>query len=118
MTIDPGTVSQFAYHPDASQPTGPYSASVIDCLEADCRRSPESGGTGKEAPIEQGHRRAIYRLISLAVLVSLLVGILCLMASVTPRTDGNGQLDPAAEGAPSQVEVTIGEAIQALGVRH
>jgi hypothetical protein len=50
--------------------------------------------------------------------MSLLVGILCLMESVTPRTADTDQLDLAAEGAPTQAEVTIGEAIQALGVRH
>ena len=69
-------------------------------------------------PSEEGHRKAIYWLTLLALLISLLVGTLCIMESVTPRTDGNGQLDLAAEGTPTQVEVTIGEAIQALGVRH
>jgi hypothetical protein len=32
--------------------------------------------------------------------------------------DANGQLDLATDAAPSQVEVTIGEAIQALGARN
>ena len=82
------------------------------------RRLGPSEGIGKEAASEQGHRKAIYWLTLLALLISLLVGTLCIMESVTPRTDGNGQLDLAAEGAPTQVEVTIGEAIQALGVRH
>ena len=59
-----------------------------------------------------------YWLISLAALIVLLVGILCLLESVTPRTAGTDQWDFAAGGAPSRVEVTIGEAIQALSVRH
>ena len=40
------------------------------------------------------------------------------MKPVTTRTDGNDQPDLAAEGAPSQIEVTIGEAIKALSIRH
>ena len=66
----------------------------------------------------KGQRRAIHWLISSAVLISFLIGILCLIQSATPRTDRNDQLDLAAEGGPSQVELTIGEAIQALSVRH
>jgi hypothetical protein len=78
----------------------------------------ESDGTGKEAPIEQGHRKARFCLISLAALISFLVGILCLMEHVAPPTTSTDQLNLAAEGAPSDVEVTIGEAIRALSVRH
>jgi hypothetical protein len=118
MTIISGPVKPVDYHPDASQPTAAYSASTIAFFAAGGRRSSESAGTGKKkAAIEQGHRRALYWLIS-AALISLLVGILCLMESVTPRTADTDQLDLAAEGAPTQAEVTIGEAIQALGVRH
>ena len=117
MTIISGRVKPVDYHPDASQPTAAYSASTIDFFAAGGRRSSESAGTGKKAAIEQGHRKALYWLIS-AALMSLLVGILCLMESVTPRTADTDQLDLAAEGAPTQAEVTIGEAIQALGVRH
>ena len=94
------------------------SASVIDFFEEGHRQSSESEGTGKEAAIEQGHRKAVYWLISLAAVISVLVGILYLMESATPRTAGTDQLDLAAEVAPSHVEVTIGEAIQALSVRH
>ena len=112
MTTISGAVKPVDYHPDPSQPTAACSATVIDLFEAGRRRLSESEKTGKEAPTEQGHRRAIYWLISLAVLISLLVGILCLMKPVTIRTD------LPAEGAPSQVEVTIGEAIQALSIRH
>ena len=79
---------------------------------------PESEGTGKEGAIEQGHRKAVYWLISLAALTSLLVGVLCLLESVAPRTAGTDQLGLAPKGVPSHVEVTIGEAIQALTVRH
>jgi len=110
MTTISGAVKPVDYHPDPSQPTAACSATVIDLFEAGRRRSSGSEKTGKE--IEQRHRRAIYWLISLAVLISLLVGILCLMKPVTIRTD------LPAEGAPSQVEVTIGEAIQALSIRH
>jgi hypothetical protein len=87
-------------------------------FEAGRRQSSESEGTGKEAAMEQGHRKAVYWLVSLATLISLLVGILCLMESVTPRTAGTDQRGLAAGGAPNHVEVTIGEAIQALSVRH
>ena len=118
MTIIYGPVKQVHYHPDGSQATAAYSASVVDLLEASRRRSSESEGTGKEAAIEQGHGKAVYWLISLTALISLLVGLLCLLGSAKPRTPGTDQLDLAAEGAPSHVEVTIGEAIQALGVRH
>jgi hypothetical protein len=118
MTIISGPVKPVDYHPDVSQPTAAYSASVVDFLEPGRRQSSESEGTGKVAAIAQGHREAVYWLISLAALISLLVGILCLMESVTPPTAGTDQLDLAAEGAPSHVEVTIGEAIQALGLRH
>ena len=78
----------------------------------------ESDGTGKEAPIEQGHHKTLFWLISLALLISLLVGILCLMESVAPPTTSTDQLNLAAEGAPSDVQVTIGEAIRALSLRH
>ena len=118
MTIISGPVKPVDYHPDASQPTAAYSASVVDFFEAGRRQSSESEGTGKEAAIEQGNRKAVYWLLSLAALISLLVGVLFLMESVTPRTAGTDQRGPAAGGAPSHVEVTIGEAIQALSVRH
>ena len=118
MTIISGPVKPVDYHPDASQPTAAYPASVADFFEAGRRQSSESERTGKEAAIEQGHRKAVYWLISLAALISLLVGVLCLTESVTPRTAGTDQRGPAAGGAPSHVEVTIGEALQALSVRH
>jgi len=81
----------YDYHPDARQPT---------------------------TPVEQVNRKAIYWLISLAALISLLVGFLWLHESVKPRTAGTDQLDIVAEGAPSHVEVTIDEAFQAVSVRH
>jgi hypothetical protein len=118
MTIISGPVKSVYYYPDASQPTAAYSVSVIDFFEGGHRQSSESERTGKEAAIERGHRKAVYWLISLAALISVLVGILCLLESVTPRTAGTDQLDLAAEGAPSHVEVTIGEVIQELSVRH
>ena len=118
MTFISGSVKSVAYHPDVSQATAAYSASVIDVFEARRRLSSESEGTVKEAEKEQEHRRAAYWLITLAALISLLVGVLCLLEPATPRTAGTDQLDLAAEVAPSHVEVTIGEAIQALSVRH
>ena len=115
MTMVSGTVKPVDYHPDASQPN----CGVCSLRDRFFRsRSSESERAGKQAAIEQGHRRVTHWLISLAVLISFLIGILCLMESATPRTDGNDQLDLAAEGAPSHAEVTIGEAIQALSVRH
>ena len=118
MTIISGPVKSVDYHPDVSEATAAYSASVIDVFEARRWLSSESEGTAKEAEKEPGHRKAVYWLISLAALVSLLVGILCLMECATLQTAGNDQLSLAAGGVPSQGEVTFGQAVQALSVRH
>jgi hypothetical protein len=69
-------------------------------------------------PAEQVNQKAIYWLISLAALISLLVGFLWLHYSVEPRTPGTDQLNLVAEGAPSHVEVTIDEALQSVSMRH
>jgi hypothetical protein len=118
MTINYGSVKSVVYHPDAKQPTAMYSAYDIDFYEASCWRSSESEGTDKKAEIEQEHFKTAFWLISLAALISLLVGVLCLFGSVKPRTAGTDQLDLATEGVPSQVEVTMGEVIQVLSVRR
>jgi hypothetical protein len=118
MTIISGPVKSVAYHPEVSQATAAYSASVIDVFEAHRRLSSESEGTAKEAEKEQGDRKAVYWLISLAVLVSLLVGILCLMESAPLQTAGADQLGLGAGGVPRQGEATFGQAVQALSVRH
>ena len=118
MTIISGPVKSVDYHPDVSEATAAYSASMIDVFEAGRRLSSESEGTAKEAEKEQGHRKAVYWLISLAALVSLLVGILWLVESATPQTAGTDQLSLAAGGVPSQGEVTFGQALQAFSVRH
>jgi hypothetical protein len=91
MTIISGPVKPVYYYRDAKQPT---------------------------ATVEAGHCRAVYYLISLAALISLLVGVLCLHESVTSRTAGTDQLDFAAEGAPTHAGVTIDEALQGVSVRH
>jgi hypothetical protein len=70
------------------------------------------------AALAPRQRKAGYWLISLAALISLLVGVLWLHESVKPRTAGTDQLDVVAEGAPRHVEVTIDEAFQAVSVRH
>ena len=57
-------------------------------------------------------------LISLAALVCVLVGILCLVESVTPPRASTDQLRLAAGSEPSQAEITLGQAIQAISVRH
>jgi len=118
MTIISGPVKPVDCHPDVSRPMAEFSASLGGFFEPGLRPWSVSNGTGKEVPIEQGHRKAVFWLVSLAALISFLVGILCLMESVAPRTADAEQLDLAAEGAPSHVEVTIGEAIRALSVRH
>ena len=118
MTIISGPVKSVAYHPDVSQATAAYSASVIDVFEARRRLLSESEGTAKEAEKEQGHCKAEYWLISLAALVSLLVGMLCLMESATLQTAGTDQLSLAVRGVPSQGEVAFGQTLQALSVRH
>jgi hypothetical protein len=118
MTIISGRTKSIDNPPDVSEPTASYSDSVIDLFEARRRPPSEFERTAKEAEIEQGHRKILYWLISLASLVSLLVGILCLMESATPRMAGPDQLGLSAEDVHSQGEVTLGQAIQALGVRH
>ena len=118
MTIISGPIKTVDHHPEAKQSTAAYSASLIDLFEAGRRPSSEFDEIGKAATLEQGHGKAVYWLISLAALISLLAGFLSLLESVTPRTSGTDQLKLAAEGAPGHVEVTFGEAIQALGVQH
>jgi hypothetical protein len=118
MTIISGPVKAVAYHPDVSEANAAYSASVINLFEARRRLSSDSEGTAKEAERERGHRKAVYWLISLAVLVSLLVGLLCLRESATLQTAGTDQLSLSAGGVPSRCEVTFGQAVQALSVRH
>jgi hypothetical protein len=118
MTIISGSGKSVAYHPDMSQATAAYSASMIDVFEARRRLSSEFEATAKEAEKEQGHRRAVYWLISLAALISWLVGILCLMESATLQTAGTDQPGLAAGGVPTQGEVTFGQAVQALSGRH
>ena len=118
MTNIYGPAKPGYHHPDGSQPTAAYPASVVVFFEPGRQKSSGFEGTGKEAPIEPGHRKAVYWLISLAALISLLVGVPCVLESVKPRTAGTDQLDLAAQGAPSQVDVTIGQAIQALAVQH
>jgi hypothetical protein len=108
MTIISGPVQPVDHSPVARQSTAAYSTSLIDLFEAGRRPLSESEEIGKAA----------YWLISLAALISLLVGFLSLLGSVTPRSSGTDQLELAAEGAPSHVEVTFSEAIQALGVQH
>ena len=111
MTIIYGPVKPVDYHPDARQATAAYSASAADFFEAGRRRSSESEGTGKEAEREQRHRKAVYWLISLAALISLLVGVLCLLESMTPRTAGADQLDLAAKsGAQPRWKGTYADA--------
>jgi hypothetical protein len=66
----------------------------------------------------KGHRKAVYWLISLAALVCLLVGILCLVESATPRRASADQLRFAAGGEPGQAEIALSQAIQAISFRH
>jgi hypothetical protein len=113
-----GSAKSVDYDSDVSEPTAASSASVILFFEARRRLSSESEGIAKEAQIEQGHRKAAYWLISLAALVCLLVGIFCLVESATPRRASTDQLRLAAGGEPSQPEITLGQAIQAISVRH
>jgi hypothetical protein len=109
MSITFRPVKSADYHPEVSEPAAAYSASVNDFFEAYSRLSSESARTTKEAEIELGYRKAVYWLISLLALVSLLTGIFCLMESATARTTAS---------VPSQDIVTFGEAIQTLSIRH
>ena len=118
MTIISGPVKWIAYNPEVSEATAVCPASVIDVFEAHRRLSPEYEGTAKEPEKEEGHGKAVYWMISLAALVSLLVGMLCLMESATLQTADTDKLSLAARGVPSQGEVAFGQAVQALSVRH
>jgi hypothetical protein len=91
MTTISGPVKPVYYRPDARQSTG---------------------------TVEPGQGKAVYWLISLAALVSLLVGVLCLHESVKSRTADAYQLDFVVEGGPSHVGITIDEAFQGVSVRH
>jgi hypothetical protein len=53
MTIISGPVKSVDYHPDVSEATAAYSASVIDFFEARRRLSSYSEGTAKEAEKER-----------------------------------------------------------------
>lgn len=112
------TIKSVHHQPNFNEVPPNSVAYVIDFFEARRRLSLEPEGTAKEAEIKQGHRKAVYWLISLAGLVSLLVGILCLMEFAPPRAADADQLRLAAGGEPSQAKVTLGQAIQALSVRH
>ena len=118
MAIISGPAKSAAYHPDVNEATAAYSASTIGVVGVRRRPSLESEGTAKGAEKEKGHRKAVYWLISLALLISLLVGMLCLVQSAPQVTTGTDQLSLAAEGEPSQGEVTFGQALQALSVRR
>ena len=118
MTIISEPVKSIAYHPEVSEATAVCSATVIDVFEARRRLLPEYEGTAKEAEKEQGHGKAVYWMISLAALVSLLVGMLCLTESWPLQTAGTDQFGSAAGSVPSQGDVTFGQAVQALSVRH
>jgi hypothetical protein len=118
MTIISRPIKSIGYYPDASEATKAYSASVIDVFEARRRLSSESEGTAQEAEKEQGDPKVLYWLISLAALVSLLVGMLCLTESWPLQTAGTDQFGSAAGSVPSQGDVTFGQAVQALSVRH
>jgi hypothetical protein len=113
MTIISGPVN-----PKVSEATAVCSASVIGVFEARQWLSPEYEGTAKEEEKEQGPGKAVYWLILLAALVSLLVGILCLTESRRLQTADTDQLSLALRGVPTQGEVAFGQALQALSVRH
>lgn len=69
------------------------------------------------AEVEPGQRATVYWLICLATIPFLLVGVLCLHESMTQRK-ATDQVDFVAEGAASQVPVTIDEAMQSVTGRH
>jgi hypothetical protein len=118
VTIISGPAKSVAYHPGVSEARAAYSASVIDVFEARRRRSSKSDGTANEVDKEKGNGKAVYVLISLAVLVILIVGMLCLMQAAPQQTAGTDKVSLAAEGKPNQGEMTFGQALQALSARH
>lgn len=103
---------------DVTELTASCSDTAIDLFGVRRRPPSKFEETAKETEIERRHRKALCSLISLAVLIYLLVGILWLTESATPRKADPEQLDVSAESAQIQGEVTLGQAIQALSGRH
>jgi hypothetical protein len=80
-------------------------------------KTAESGWTNKRT-IELEHRKAVLWVISFAGLVSLLVGFFDRVEFATSQTRVTDQVQLAAGNVPSQNLVTLGQAIQALAIRH
>jgi uncharacterized membrane protein len=68
--------------------------------------------------IELEHRNAVCWLIPLAAFVSLIIWILFLVESATPRTPGTGHVHLAAGSVPSKSVVAFGRASIAGSTLH
>ena len=103
--------------PGVNEQTVAYAASETDLFEARLL-SGESEGSTKELELEPGVHGIAFGLISLAALLSLLAGMFYLLESDIMRASDPDEVRLAAEGVPGQGTFTIGQAIQALSVRH
>jgi hypothetical protein len=130
MTIISRPVKLVDCHPEVSEPTMIYSGGVIEFFEARRRLSAEFE-PDKETEIKLQHSKvlarqkysvepagplksALYFVISLAALASLLVGI---KEFVAPRMADTDQQLLAVRGEPNQGVVTFDQAMQALSGR-
>ena len=118
VTIISGPVKSVACHPGVNEKRAPFSASVIDAFEVGSRRLSETAGTASEVEKKQENGKAVYGLIAWAVLVTLLVGMLCLMQAAAQQTAGTDQRSLATENESNQGGITFGQALQALSVRR
>jgi hypothetical protein len=117
MSIPWRPVKVDACRPGVNEQTVAYAASETDLFEARLL-SEESEGSTKELELEPGGHGIAFRLISLAALLSLLAGMFYLLESNVMRASDPDDLRLAAEGVRGQGTFTIGQAVQALSVRH
>src|SRR5580692_6891804 len=101
---------------NVSEPTTLRSVSVIDHSGARLL-SLEPAATNKKATIERGLRLFAYWLMLLAAVVVFAAGMFCLVESGKMRQTESEQ-DRLAVGVPARSTVTLGQALQALSVRH
>jgi hypothetical protein len=133
MTIISRPVTLVDCHPEVRESTMIYSGGVIDFVEARRRLSAEfERNKETETKLLQGKaiarykysvelasplKPALYFLISLAALVSLLLGIFYIKEFATPRITDTDQLRLAARDVPNQAAVTFDQAMQTLTER-
>ena len=103
--------------PHIDEPRATCSASEIDLFESRLLYGGSEGST-KELEPESGVDQIASGLISLAAVLSLLAGMFCLTEAGIIRASASDEARFAAEGVPGQSTFTMGQAIQALSLRH